>query len=258
MTTLPPRERPSVSSVFDHLAPFGEGVVVPLPVAIGALADNVVKAGLTTGLGVKDFFVGADIAGEEHAHCVAGLGFGVFHFDRGRAEHVARIPKPRFEIVCWAEPIAVIMGDNAREQLLHMGLGIGGLDQRLSPAAALSVLAVGVALLDARAVEQHNRQQVRGWLCAMDLAAKAMLHEFRQHSRMVDMGVGEDENIDASRIKGEILVVQCPDRTVPLKHSAIDENAHLTRFEKGAGSCYRASGAIEGEVSHVDILISYG
>ena len=95
-------------------------------------------------------------------------------------------------------------------------------------------LPFGFFFLDVRAVGQHDLQQVAGRGRGVDRAVEAFGDEARQQSGMVDMGVGEQHEIDCARIEREARAVFRLGFAAALEHAAIDEEARMRGFDQVA------------------------
>ena len=62
---------------------------------------------------------------------------------------------------------------------------------------------------------------------------------------MVDMGVGEQQEIDRFNIEGGRLEVERADRAIALEHTAIDQKMAAGMVNAIAGPGYRASRTVE-------------
>jgi len=138
-----------------------------------------------------------------------------------------------------------------RAHLLEGLLGIGAsIDRRHLRLAALDIAAVDaldLALLDVAAVRQHERQQIGGARGSEHRPAKAGLHQARDHAAMVDMGVGQQQELGLARIEGQGAVVEGVERLRALEHAAVDEESALRMADPVAGAGHGAGGAVEVE-----------
>ena len=75
-------------------------------------------------------------------------------------------------------------------------------------ALALAVFVLSVALLNVSGVEQHDLHQIRRQACRQDAAVEAVFHQQRDTARVVDVRVGDEQNIDIAGSESEITVVE--------------------------------------------------
>ena len=71
---------------------------------------------------------------------------------------------------------------------------------------SLAVFPLGVGLLDVGGVQQHDVHEVRCETGGEDLAMEALFEEHGYPAGVVDVGVGDEDIVDAPRRKGELLV----------------------------------------------------
>ena len=125
--------------------------------------------------------------------------------------------------------------------------------QRLipSPVAAPLVVAglpVVFHLLDVGAVFQHQGHQVPGGRRAVHRAPEPLCRHARQQARVIDMGVGEQ---DERQVRGAVVVgfeVAGFDGRVALMHAAIHGEADARGLDGEARARYRAGRAEKGDV----------
>lgn len=169
-------------------------------------------------------------------------------FEDRRAENVPRIAEPETDRRRrLAERVVT-----DRPQLSQASLGIGHRLQRHDGAHAGSTAAtmagacavalrallrpLGVEFLDMRAVGEHHAEQVDGRRSRVDRAAEAARRQARQQPRMVDMRVGDDDEINRARVeveRAEVLVVGV---AAALKQPAIDQESGMVRVDAKAGA----------------------
>ena len=83
------------------------------------------------------------------------------------------------------------------QRLLGVFHGVERLGRLVAAAAALLGLALGLALLDAGAVGEEIFEEARGRLGHPHRAAIALAVELWQQARVIDMGVGQQQEVDA-------------------------------------------------------------
>ena len=82
-------------------------------------------------------------------------------------------------------------------------------------------------LLDVGRVEQHDLGQVAGGGGGVDGPGIALLHQPREPARVVDVGVGEQDERDLRGVEGEGREVERLLLLAPLMHAAIHQEAGL-------------------------------
>ena len=101
-----------------------------------------------------------------------------------------------------------------------------------SPAA----MALGELLLELARVEQHQRGQFDCAFGGVDGTVIALGHDVRNEAAVVQMGVGQDDRIEAGRVVGEGNAVAHLFVRPTLKHAAVDENLGPLGDEQVLGS----------------------
>jgi len=82
--------------------------------------------------------------------------------------------------------------------------------------------------------------------CAVDGPGEAVLHEARGVARVVDVGVGQDEVVQKTRLEARFLPVQAAQFLEALEEPAVHEDALAGRFQEMPAAGDRAGGAVEG------------
>jgi len=117
--------------------------------------------------------------------------------------------------------LAVFAGGDV---LLHIFRILNGI-QRLHLGGAgtgrLAVFPLGVGLLNVGGVQQHDVHEVGRHTGGEDAALEALLHQHGHPAGMVDMGVGDEHEVDAAGMEGQGFVVYL----VPsLLQAAVDQD----------------------------------
>jgi glycine cleavage system aminomethyltransferase T len=125
-----------------------------------------------------------------------------------------------------------------RTQQLERGLGLRhGVQRRLQgrPAAPavpplMAQLPFRFLLLDVRAVAQQHMEQVDGRRRGIHGPAVAEHRQQRQQAGMVDVGVGEQDEVDGANVEAELQGIQVfrPRLAPALKHAAIDQETTVS------------------------------
>ena len=175
-------------------------------VAVGRLHHDVV--GLFEKLRVADdgLVDVADIAGEDD-RLVHAVFFQLKRDGRG-TEQMARVGEHRAHTLAEVNLFFILAGRHVLEDVQRVLLGVERLDVLAARALALAVLILGVALLNVGGVKQHDLHQIRRQARRQDAAVEAVFHQQRDTARVVDVRVGDEQNIDIAGSKSEIAVVE--------------------------------------------------
>ena len=111
-------------------------------------------------------------------------------------------------------------------------------------------------LLEVGGVEQDEAREFAGGGGGQDFAAKTAPDEQRQAPAMVEMGVGQQNEVDLARRKAEILRIFLLDAPPALIEPAIDQDFAARRLQQMAGAGDAAIGAVEGK-SHFAPLAAF-
>ena len=173
-------------------------------VAVGGLHDDVVRPGDGAGVPNDGLVHVADVAGEDQALGDAALG-GV-HQDRGAAEQVPRVDEFHGDALAERHSLAVLAGGHVLPDPGGILDGVEGLHMGRAGTGSLAVFPLGVGLLDVGGVQQHDVHEVRCETGGEDLAMEALFEEHGYPAGVVDVGVGDEDIVDAPRCEGELLV----------------------------------------------------
>ena len=189
----------------------------------------------------------AEVAGEKHAVTPALL----FQLQQngGRAEDMSGVVEGGANPLGQFHRLAVRhMASKTLETVEHIQRGVqrlhlGGAAVSLPRQFALAVLRL--LLLQAGGVEQHQSRQLERWRGADDLTLETALDQQRNASAVVEMGVGQQQVVDAGGIEaegGRVLFIEFPPALV---HAAVDENPLAGAFDHVAGAGDALIGAVE-------------
>ncbi len=132
------------------------------------------------------------------------------------------------------------------QRVEHIDQGVERCLRRpLAAALRLPGAPARVLLLQVSRIEQHEAGEVAGRGGGDDLTTKALLHQQRQPPAMIEMRVGKQHEVDATRIEAERLGVLALQRAPALQQAAIDQDALAAGFEQVAGAGDGARGAVE-------------
>lgn len=215
-----------------HIAAPGHGIVDDLrqvlgvaphlsvvAVAVGGLHHHIVRPGKVAGIPDDGLIHVAQIAGEDQL-----FGDAVFrggNGDAGAAQQMSRVGKSDADALAQFHILAVFAGGDV---LLHIFRVLNGI-QRLHLGGAgtgrLAVLPLSVGLLNVGGIQQHDVHEVSRHTGGEDAALKALLHQHGDPAGMVDMGVGDEHEVDAAGMEGQGFVVYL----VPsLLQAAVDQD----------------------------------
>ena len=143
----------------------------------------------------------AEIAREQHGRFVRP--FRELQEDAGRAQDMAGVDEGRTDAFGQCDRLVVSSRPSKTAD------GVERIDQRVqrNNRAHFAVLVVlcllrlvaGVFLLQMGGVDHHQPGQLRGRRRGDDLAAKSPLGEQRQPAAMIEMGMGQEDIVDAGR-----------------------------------------------------------
>ena len=190
-------------------------------VAVGRLHQQVVN--LRKRLGIFEYMlvVAPHIARKAKLDKAAAL--LDFQIHAGAAENMASIEELYRHLTLDVELLVVRHADETAHTGLCIGLGIDRLNRRQPLGGTLLVEGVRIRLLNAAGVGQHNGTQVACGGRADDDAVKAQLVDIRNQSRMVDMGVREDEVVDLLWVETQIAVHSVGLEALALIHTAVEQ-----------------------------------
>ena len=175
-------------------------------VAVGRLHHDVV--GLFEKLRVADngLVDVADIAGKDD-RLMHAVFFQLKRDGRG-TEQMARVGEHRAHTLAEVDLFFILAGRHVLEDVQRVLLGVERIDMLAARALALAVFVLGVALLNVGGVKQHDLHQIRRQARRQDAAVEAVFHQQRDTARVVDVRVGDEQNIDIAGSESEITVVE--------------------------------------------------
>ena len=215
-----------------HVAALGHGIIDDLcqilgvaphlgvvAVTVGGLHDDVVRAPEVAGVPDDGLIHIAQVAGEDQLLGDAVLRSG--HGDAGAAQQMPCVVKADADALAQFHILAVFAGGDV---LLHIFRILNGI-QRLHLGGAgtgrLAVFPLGVGLLNVGGVQQHDVHEVGRHTGGEDAALEALLHQHGHPAGMVNMGVGDEHEVDAAGMEGQGFVVYL----VPsLLQAAVDQD----------------------------------
>jgi hypothetical protein len=96
---------------------------------------------------------------------------------------------------------------------------------------------LGFFFLQMAAVEQQDTAQVKGCGRAVHLAGKALACQQRQVAAVVQVGMGQDDRVNAGRLHRQRRPVAQAQRLVALKQSAIDQHLRGALLQQVFRAC---------------------
>ncbi len=179
-------------------------------VAVGALHQQHVDLGRGDRVAQERHAQPADVAREHQAHLAALL--LQFEHNAGRAQDVAGLHQAGDDARHGLEGLVV----GVHHQMIGHRRGIGCRVQRLDRletlALALLVEVLDIGFLDVARVAQRQVGQVHRGGRGVDRSTEALPHQVRQVAAVVDVGVREDDGVQAARVEGEVAVDGVGDR----------------------------------------------
>ena len=198
-----------------------------IPVPVGGLHDHKVCFVQIVRVPQQRLVYIADVSREYN-----GLGLPVLgdaQGDAGTAQQVAHVGKDRLHPVKDLHRRAVLLGFEQPHGVLGVLHGIFRF--HLIPAAALclAVFPLRLLLLDVGGVLQHDLAQVHGRVGGVNGAPEPVFVDARDHARMVNVGVGQQDGFDFGRCTGQLGVFV---HIAPLFHAAIHQKTVPRRLDQ--------------------------
>ena len=104
--------------------------------------------------------------------------------------------------------------------------------RRLVLGETVTVRIFGVLFLQITGVGQKDGAEIGRRMGAENGSAKAALDQQRQIAGVVEMGVRENDGVDAARFDRKLRPILEPQRLEPLKQAAVDEQLMLLVLDK--------------------------
>ena len=210
------------------------------PVAVGGLHEHIVRLADIGGVLDDGLVQIADIAGK---HQLGGsVTLGDPQLDAGGAQQVAHIHEPHLDARSQLDALFVVHTHEQLHGRLGVLHGIHGLHRLGTGALGLAVLPLGLELLDVGGVPQHDTAQLHRGVGGVDFAPEAVAHQQRQHTGVVDVGVGDHHGVDVPGGKVQLLVVPL----VPaLLQAAVHQNLLAVDLQTMAAAGYALVSAVK-------------
>ena len=239
-----------------HVAAPGHGIVDDLrqilgvaphlrvvAVAVGGLHDDVVRAPEVAGVPDDGLIHIAQVAGEDQL-----FGDAVFRGgdgDAGAAQQMPCVGKADADALAQFHILAVFAGGDV---LLHIFRVLNGI-QRLHLGGAgtgcLAVFPLGVGLLNVGGVQQHDIHEVSRHTGGEDAAPEALLHQHGHPAGMVDMGVGNEHEVDTAGMEGQGFVVHL---VTPLLQAAVDQDVFAVDLQTVTAAGHALVSAVKAQL----------
>ena len=239
-----------------HIAAPGHGIVDDLrqilgvaphlsvvAVAVGGLHHHIVRPGKVAGIPDDGLIHVAQIAGEDQL-----FGDAVFrggNGDAGAAQQMSRVGKSDADALAQFHILAVFAGGDV---LLHIFRILNGI-QRLHLGGAgtgcLAVFPLGVGLLNVGGVQQHDIHEVSRHTGGEDAAPEALLHQHGHPAGMVDMGVGNEHEVDTAGMEGQGFVVHL---VTPLLQAAVDQDVFAVDLQTVTAAGHALVSAVKAQL----------
>src|SRR5690625_6959287 len=161
---------------------------------------------------------------------------------RSRPQDMTRIPKLDFASIDRTKRCAIANANKQLQCALGVILRIQRLDRRLPFLAKLLVVESRVALLDVRAVHEHQRAEIVRGMRRENAPAESGAVKSGQHPRMIDVSVRKQHGVDRRRLGRKRAVDGVRFGAAALKQAAVKqqllavlelEQVHLARHVTG-------------------------
>ena len=173
----------------------------------------------------------AEISAEHHfaLHAV----FGQKDLDAGAAEQMAHVAEADGKMLADLHQLVIAH----RAQMGNGGLSIVERIDRLilrpAGAAAFAVAPLGLALLNMRAVAQHDAAEIACLVRGINGAVEPVFEKQRQIAGMVNVRMGQKDKVDIPRRHRQLLVFK---DILPLLHAAVDKAAVVSALDERAAA----------------------
>ncbi len=207
---------PSVKGAIDDVGELVVGGWWVVTVAVRRLDDDDVRVRPRRWRHEQRMLASAEVAAEHHPSSR--------DLDQGgrRAEDVPRRVQREEHLVGDLRAFTEGKRSEHREQALDVVEVVEGPRRRVL-GEALRADVGGVLLLQLGAVPQHDLGQRDRRLRREDGRLQALVHQGRQVSGVVEMGVADDDRVEVAYVEGQRVPVAAPELTQPLEEPGLDE-----------------------------------
>lgn len=223
---------PVPDGVFDDGLELGEGLVEGSVVAVAVGRFEHDQVGVVEGRGVAhEGHAGRPDVAREDKGAEGGSGDG--EFEAGRTEDVSGVDHAEFHAVGDLGDGAVFDGAEQRQDLFGVGGGVERGDVVAAGAEASAEEPGGVFFLDLGGVAEEDGGQFGGGTRAPDRPAEAGTRQQGQSPDVVEMGMGEDDGVEPSRLEaGRQSAVAALGERGALVQAEVDEDAGAAGFDE--------------------------
>ena len=218
-------------------------------VTVGGFHDHIVRAVDVDRIPDDGLVDVAQVAGEHQSLRHAAL--RRVHDDAGRAQQVAGIHEFQRHALAQLHLFTIFTGGHELPDPGSVLDGVQRLHTGRAGALRLAVLPLGIRLLDMGGVHQHDIQQVRRQSGSHNTALEALLDEHGHPAGMVDMGMGDEHNINAASREGQSLIVHL---ISSLLQAAVHQDALAAYLQAVAAAGDALIGTIKTELHMRDLL----
>ena len=213
-------------------------------VAVGGFAEEVIAGRHRLGVAEDGAVRPADVSGEPEGGRRTVLAFNAQRH-AGAAQDVARVAV--LEVNVFGDPFPAVVGQ--ADEALHGRFYVRPHVERLLGFTVLPVFFVVVfriLFLDESRVQQQNGAEAARSVGGVDLTAKAVFYQLRHPAGVVDVGVAEDEAVNALRLEDEVFVEVFHLFIAPLIEAAVEQNGvAVVKGDQVSGPGYFAGRAAE-------------
>ena len=146
---------------------------------------------------------------------------------------MARIRHPHDDTLGYLQNLPILAGAQQSDSGGSVVGVIHRQHRRLTGTLRFSGLPLGFGLLNVGGIHEHNPAQVAGCLGGVDGAGEAVLAQLRQHTGVVDVGMGQEHRLNIGGLyrQGDIL-----ENIRPLLHTAVHQIVTGANFQQRAAA----------------------
>ena len=200
-------------------------------VAVGGLHNGKIRTFHGLGIDEDGLIRVADIAGEHRLSLNAV--FAQPNFDGCGAEKMSDVGKAQGDGVVYEYFFTVAAGTQAAQKPLNVLQIVKRCYGRLTSALGFAGLPLGVAHLNVRTVTKHDVQKRAGGGGGVDRTLEAVFVKQRQSAGVVNVGVGDDDEVKQRRGDGKLLVFK---QVLSLLHAVVHKTLLVADLDQGAGA----------------------
>ena len=205
-------------------------------VAVGGLHKQIVRFRRNIGLGHKQGFGPAQVAGKDETHGLVLSFLFHFHFQEGRAEYMPGVPELDLDPRRGLKLFIIFDAAQILQGFQSVFLGIQRLHGFLAAAAEFCVFKGSFHFLNMGAVLQHHFQQVYRGHSAIYVSLETVFNHIGKKPGMIYVGMGNQEKINFfGAVYVNILVTHLY-RGAALMHAAVHGKTLAINFNHMAGT----------------------